>query len=144
MQIFSLIFVLLMTCFGLKWPSSGVLSTPKLSHCVKYIKCSLIYTRENMMFPIYEQKQHTNTKCYRLFLFVCCSPPLCMMMLTLVQTQELTTSYSGAGNNVQIGTNDNTKKGLANRSNTQTPSRNSRTMSFGQVDDAPNRGARII
>jgi hypothetical protein len=36
----------------------------------------------------------------------------------------LTTSYTGAENNIQIGTNYNTKKGLTNRSNTRTPSRN--------------------
>jgi hypothetical protein len=31
---------------------------------------------------------------------------------------------AGAGNIIQIGTNDNTKKGLTNRSETRTPSRN--------------------
>jgi hypothetical protein len=41
-----------------------------------------------------------------------------------VHTQELTISYVGAGNNIQIGINDNTKKWLTNRSNTRTPSRN--------------------
>jgi hypothetical protein len=29
-----------------------------------------------------------------------------------VHTQELTPSYTGPGNNIQIETNDNTKKGL--------------------------------
>jgi hypothetical protein len=42
-----------------------------------------------------------------------------------VSTQELTSSsYAGAGNNIQIGPNDNTKKGLTNRRNIRTPSRN--------------------
>jgi hypothetical protein len=42
-----------------------------------------------------------------------------------VHTQELTTtSYAGAGSNMRTGTNGNTKKGLTNRSNTRTPSRN--------------------
>jgi ABC-type uncharacterized transport system auxiliary subunit len=39
-------------------------------------------------------------------------------------THGVTTSYAGARNNIQIGTNDNTKKGLTNRSNIRTPSRN--------------------
>jgi hypothetical protein len=41
-----------------------------------------------------------------------------------VNTQEVTTSYAGARNNIQVGTNGNTKKGLTNRSNTRTPSHN--------------------
>jgi hypothetical protein len=48
-QLFSLLFLLLTTCFGLKRPSSGVLSTPKLSHTIKYIKCSFIYKLANVM-----------------------------------------------------------------------------------------------
>jgi hypothetical protein len=46
-QLFLLLFLLLKTCFGLKRPSSGVVSTSKLSHC---IKCSLIYTPGNSGF----------------------------------------------------------------------------------------------
>jgi hypothetical protein len=34
MQLFSILFLFLMTCFGLKQPSSGVLSMPKLWHCI--------------------------------------------------------------------------------------------------------------
>jgi hypothetical protein len=49
-QLLSLLFLLLTTCFSLKRPSSGVLSMPKLSHCIKCIKCSLIYTLANLMF----------------------------------------------------------------------------------------------
>jgi hypothetical protein len=49
-QLFALSFLLLTTCFGLKRPSSGVLSTSKLSQCIKYMPCSLIYTRTNVMF----------------------------------------------------------------------------------------------
>jgi hypothetical protein len=49
MQLFSLIFLLITTCFGLKRSSSDVLSTPKLSHT---IECSLIYTLANMMFLV--------------------------------------------------------------------------------------------
>jgi hypothetical protein len=41
-----------------------------------------------------------------------------------VYTQEVTTTYSGAGKNTQMETNDSTKKGLTNRSNTRTQSRN--------------------
>jgi hypothetical protein len=41
-----------------------------------------------------------------------------------VHTQEVTATYAGTRNNIQIGTNDNTKKGLTNRRNTRTPSRN--------------------
>jgi hypothetical protein len=41
-----------------------------------------------------------------------------------VHTQELTTRYAGAGSNTQIGTNDNRKKGLTNRSDTRTQRRN--------------------
>jgi hypothetical protein len=45
-------FFLFTTCFSLKRSSSKVLSTPKLSHCIKYIKCSLIYTVANVIFLI--------------------------------------------------------------------------------------------
>jgi hypothetical protein len=38
-------------------------------------------------------------------------------LLFLLHTQELTTSYAGAGNNTQIGTNDSIKKGLMKGSN---------------------------
>jgi hypothetical protein len=43
---------------------------------------------------------------------------------THTQVVTSSSSYAGARNNIQIGANDNTKKGLTNRSNTRTPSRN--------------------
>jgi hypothetical protein len=43
MQLFSVLFLHITTCVGLKRTSSRVSSTPKLSHCIKCIKCSLIY-----------------------------------------------------------------------------------------------------
>jgi hypothetical protein len=58
---------------------------------------------------------------------VCYFPRNSMVTLSVsinVHTQEVTSSYAGASSNTQIGTNDNTKKGLTNRSNTRTPSRN--------------------
>jgi hypothetical protein len=56
-------------------------------------------------------------------IFTFISPPY-YMFDSDIHTQEVTTSYTGARNNIQIGTDDNTKKGLTNRSNTGTPSRN--------------------
>jgi hypothetical protein len=41
-----------------------------------------------------------------------------------VHTQEVKSSYAGARNNIKGGTNDNTKKGVTNRSNTRTPRHN--------------------
>jgi hypothetical protein len=49
LSVILLLFLLLTTYFGLKLPSSGVLSKLKLLHC---IKCSLIYTIANAMFLV--------------------------------------------------------------------------------------------
>jgi hypothetical protein len=51
-QPFSVLFLLLTACFGLERPSSGALFTSQLSHSIKRIKCSRIYTLANVMFLV--------------------------------------------------------------------------------------------
>jgi hypothetical protein len=60
MQLFPLLLLLLVTCFSRKRPSSGVLTMPKLSHCITCIKCSCQHphTRDNIICR--GNEQHTD------------------------------------------------------------------------------------